>query len=187
MEQVKIIIELLAKLEFSFWQIFGLLVIILFRNQIVDIFNRVVTIKSPIGEIGFVQEKSKIVEEFQNVQNKVSSLPDGNEVKEMISEGLQSLNRELSIDALKRIRANTTFLWPALVLAYEKQLSITQEAIRGTTFLKIKNDLELLKSFGLLTYSNKYTGELRNDSTFQITVEIHSKLFDLIKIIQEGS
>jgi hypothetical protein len=186
MEQIKNIVELLSKLEFSFWQIFGFIVIMLFREQIIAIFNRIVTIKSPVGEIGLIHEKSKVIEKYKNIENKVLSLPDENEVKNDISEGLQSLHRELSIDALKRIRTSTTFLWPALVLAFEKQQTKTHEAIRRSTFLKIKNDLELLNSFGLLEYSCKHTGKLRNDSTLEITVEINKKLFDLIECIQEG-
>jgi hypothetical protein len=185
MEQVKIIVELLAMVDFNFWQIFGFVVILLFRKQIVAIFDRIITIKSPVGEICLVPEKSKVVEKFENIKEKVSSLPDDNDVKNEISEGLQSLNKEILIDALERIRTNTTYLWPALESAYEKQQTKIQSVIRNTTLAIIKNDLELLKSFDLLKYSYKSTVKIRKDSILEIIVEIHDKLFELIKIIQD--
>jgi len=189
MEQIKIIFELLAMINFNFWQLLIFVVIMLFRKQIMTILDRIVSIKGPIGEIGLVGEigaaqgKLKVVEEIKNIENKISSLPDENKVKNEISEGLQSLNKELLIDALERIRAKTSYLWPTLETAYKKQKTTIKEAIRKKTFFIIKNDLELLKSSGYIKYDMMYTGEIQNDSTYLITVEADKKLFDLIKCV----
>lgn len=108
-------------------------------------------------------------------------------MKNEFSEELQSFNREILIDALERIKLNTTYLWSDLELAYENKQTRIQSTIRKTTFTIIKNDLELLKSYDLLNYSCEYTGNLRNDFILKITIEIHDNLFELIKIIQERS
>ena len=187
MEHIKTIIELLAEIDFSFWQIFFFLVIMLFRKQIMAIFNRIVTIKSPVGEINFSQNESKVVEEIKNIQDKVSSLPDGIEEKSKITEGLYSLTRELLLDSLDKIRANTTYLWPNLESAYERKQTRIKTEIRRTTLNKIRNELELLKHNGLLIYSYRYIDEVQNDSVLQIVIEMDTKLFELIKLLQERS
>jgi len=187
MEQVKSIVELLEKMGFSFWQIFGVWVIVLFRYQIIDILNNVTLIKTPLGEIDFAQERLKIVKELKNVQDTISLSDGTSDVMNKISKGIQSFNEELSIDALKRIKMNTTYLWPALASAYRNQQPQAKAAIRETTFRRIKNDLELLQTSGLLEYSIKYTGVLQNDTINQITIEIHKELFDLIKKDLEGN
>jgi hypothetical protein len=185
MEYIKIIVELLSKLDFSFWQIFWVVIIVLFRKQIIVLIGRVVTIKSPVGEVDLVIEKAKIVEEIKNVQNVVSTLPDGDEKKNEISEGLQSLNREVLVDALEKIRAKTTYLWPELEFAYKKQKTKIKVPIRSKTFSIIKSDLDLLESSGLLEYIYKTDKEYIYESILQMTVKIEIELFELIKIIQE--
>ena len=131
MDKIIIIVDLLAKIGFSFWQIFGLVIIMMFRKQIIVMFERVNNIKVFGGEIGLAQEQSgKVVERLEQVQNKALALP--SEVGNEILEGLQSLNRELSIAALQRIRVNTTFLWPALVKVSlkKKQINLRYQSER---------------------------------------------------------
>jgi hypothetical protein len=187
MEKLKNIVELLAMLNFSFWQIFILVVILLFRKQFVAVFNRMINFKIPVGESRLVPEKSKVVEEIKKKKKTISSLPEGDEVKTEISERLQSLDKEIMIDALERIRTRTNYLWPELVFAYEKQQTRVRSEIRKSTYDSIKNDLELLKSFDFLSYRYMYIDKLQNDWGLQITIEIHGKLFELIKIIHERS
>jgi len=131
MDKIIIIVDLLAKIGFSFWQIFGLVIIMMFRKQIIVMFERVNNIKVFGGEIGLAREQSgKVVERLEQVQNKALALP--SEVGNEILEGLQSLNRELSIAALQRIRVNTTFLWPALVKVSlkKKQINLRYQSER---------------------------------------------------------
>ena len=183
MEQFIIIIELLSKVGFNFWQVFGFLVIMLFRKQIIGVLNRIVNIKFSKAEINL----EKVVKEVKNIENQVLTLPDGDKLKDEISEGVQSLNREASIYALKKIRANTTFIWPTFVSALLNKQAETYGKTRGPSFLKIINDLELLKNFGLLEYKYEYTGtgKIGNYTVFKITFKIHEELFDLIKCINQ--
>jgi hypothetical protein len=191
MEQIVFIIDLLGKLDFNFWQIFALVVLMLFRKQITLLLRRVTSYKGPMGdEVIFkldnsYPEKSQVIEKMEFIKNKISLLPVGDDVKNDISKGLQSLNNEILIEALERIKNNTTFLWPQIVSAYLDQKTSIHAEIRKETFLIIRNDLELLKNFSLLEYTYVYSKKAHdNDIGLLITVEIKDdSLFEIIKLI----
>ena len=117
MDQAEKVFDLLAKLNFSFWQVFGIVVIIVFRKQIAEMLNRLDSIESAMAKIKFGKAKSKVPEKINKVLSlKLPLLSDGNE----ISKELYSLKEELLIDALERIKSNTTFLWSDFSKAVRK-------------------------------------------------------------------
>jgi hypothetical protein len=189
MEQIKAIVELLAMVGFNFWQIFIIVVILLFRTKIVDLLTQIAEllkrldfVKSPVGEASFASQVIKVSKEIQNIENKLSSLPDGDKAKKLISEELQSLNNDILFNAIERIKLNTTYLWPRLKFAVKNKQKIINESIREKTLKLIRNDLELFENYELIKYKCSNNGIWKTDPVLNIEIEVlNDKFLELIE------
>ena len=174
------IVDALAKLSFSFWQVVVMISIILFRKEIKEIAQRIATFKVAGTEITWSQ-KSNVVESLENLKADIekSDNPDKDAVK-LIEERIQNK----LILALANIKNGTTYLWPDLVKA--KLGSSIFAPIRQQTLDRIKPELDALSASNLISYDIEMD-KLRPNGVHMISVtSITQEFCRLVELVEHA-
>lgn len=140
------IVNALHQLDFSFWQVVVVGVILVFRAEFRRLFDRIATLKFLDGEIT-LRNAGEAVSDLKDLKEEIEArkVPDTSLVQ-LIEHKIA--NRALV--ALANIKRNTTYLWPALLRA--KQGDTITTAIRSATLERVVDDLGILAGADLLSF-----------------------------------
>ena len=143
------IIAALKDLGFSFWQVVVLFVVLLFRNELRQVLDRIKSFKLAGGEVALQETDINLVKDIKKIESDASSSKATvNEIRDELSQVL----RRRCISAILHIRSMTSVLWPHL-----KNLSAAQSAlvvdIRLETYKDIEQSLRLLSAAGMFEFA----------------------------------
>lgn len=143
------IIAALKDLGFSFWQVVVLFVVLLFRNELRQVLDRIKSFKLAGGEVALQETDINLVKDIKKIESDTSSsTATVNEIRDELSQVL----RRRCISAILHIRSMTSVLWPHL-----KNLSAAQSAlvvdIRLETYKDIEQSLRLLSAAGMFEFA----------------------------------
>ena len=164
--------EVLEKLGFSFWQLVVLLLVLLFRVELRNLFGRIAGLKIAGSEIT-LSGKDDAIEVLKSLK---SQLAEKGEVSSLIEERI----RNRLILALASIKRTTTTLWPMLEDISEGQS--LESYVRRDTFEKISGDLAILKSAGVFDHSVNPEGP---EQYGVLRIDIHNASRDLVDLIRD--
>lgn len=144
-------VNLLEKLDFSFWQLLIIGFAIFMRHEVRTLFNRLAIVR--VGNREFTFHEDKTVKDLNEIKQEVkSNSADPVKIIELIDE---KIDKKI-ISALGEIKRETRFLWPAIESLKDNIESKAE--IQNETLERIKLYLRLMEDAGLLTYDIDYIG-----------------------------
>lgn len=147
-----IIIDILQKLGFSFWQLLVLVPLILFRKEIKELISNTRLIKFGDKEVNFSNAEVTI-ESIVNAKNEVSKLSDNTKAMGAIDAAIE----KIVVLSLATIKRETKHLWPAIAkLSVENKVAVAD--IQENTFEIIRGNLKTLEEVGLIEYGIEFIG-----------------------------
>ena len=140
------VIDALAKLSFSFWQVVVLIAMVIFRRELREMVHRITSLKVAGSEITWVQ-KSDTVATLTTLKSEVEKTerPDA-EVIRLID---TKIHNRLVL-ALANLKRGTTYLWPEL--AKVAPGATASVPIRQETLDRLGSDIEALRGSGLIDF-----------------------------------
>lgn len=158
------IVDALAKLSFSFWQVVVLVAIFMFRRELKEMIRKIASFKVAGSEITWDQ-KSDTVAALASLKSEleVSAHPDTDALRL-----IDTKIRNRLIVALSNIKRGTTYLWPALLKA--KPGSSVSVPIRQVTLDRVGVDLDALRGSALIQFEVQMdSNDLQDMHTLLIT------------------
>lgn len=156
------VIDALAKLSFSFWQVVVLIAIVVFRRELKEMVHRIASFKVAGSEITWVPQ-SDAVAALTSLKSEVerTGQPDAHVIKLI---DVKIHNR--LVLALANVKRGTTYLWPELAKAAPG--STGSVPIRQQTLDRVRPDLEALRGSGLIDFEIKPSTDAPDIHTFLI-------------------
>ncbi|BFM14040.1 hypothetical protein R50073_02230 [Maricurvus nonylphenolicus] len=145
------IIEVLEKIEFSFWHLLLMLFVLIFRSDLGSLIRRVATIK--FGDKELILHPDKTVSDLKEIKEQLEREPA--ETYKAINLITEKIDKNLIV-SLSSIRRETSHLWPAIKLLEYRDESKAE--IQGLTLEKVKSNLQAIEDAGLMTYDIDYIG-----------------------------
>jgi hypothetical protein len=140
------VVDALAKLSFSFWQIVVLIAILIFRKELKEIVRRIASVKVAGSEITWGQ-KSDAVETLTSLKSEI----EGSDRSDMnVVDLIDTKIHNRLILALANLKRSTTYLWPALVKVTPG--SLVSVPIRQQTLDRIRSELDTLRGSGIVKF-----------------------------------
>ncbi|MBI3384491.1 MAG: hypothetical protein HY019_21035 [Aquabacterium sp.] len=143
------IITALKDLGFNFWQVVVLFVVLLFRNEIRQVLDRLKSLKLAGSELALQDTDVGLVRELKKIETEAS---ESKVTVEELRDELSSVLRRRCIAALLQIRTLTSVLWPHLKNLADGQTALIVD-IRNSTYKEIEQSVRLLSAAGMFDFS----------------------------------
>ncbi|MEP3889682.1 MAG: hypothetical protein ABJN69_04395 [Hellea sp.] len=151
MENTSYIVEMLAKLGFSFWQVLILLIAAIYRTEVKNFFKRITSLKVAGSEIE-LESHNQVGAELVELRDEVRKpKADLKNIEKLIDERIS----KRIIGSLVNIKKNTSFLWNT---GFKENLGVAKAQIRKNTLMRILPDLEFLEELKLIKTSKSAIG-----------------------------
>ncbi len=141
-------VDALAKLGFSFWQVVVLIVALVFKSELRKLISRLSQVKAGNTELAFSDEQSQDIEDLKHIKDK---LEDQSQTKESIKNILEEKISERALDAILNIKIHTLFLWKEISNKAGSYSWIKADLLEKTVY-RVERDLHLLKRAGYIDY-----------------------------------
>ena len=172
------VFEILRDLQFSFWQVLVIVVLLIFRREIrALVFRRFP--RNDDGEMPHSVERA-IVRELTELKENL--LQTGDDSLESIEEAIDAKISLKGIRALLHIKKHTSKLWDKLFQLEPESEDFSCE-LRAFSFKEIQRDLDLLKAGHFLDYSVKPYYKLGHKKNWVLELhvkDIHPGFYELI-------
>ncbi len=173
-------VQILKDLGFSLWQVVVLIIMFVFRSELKLLSTRVSSVKVAGNEIK-LRDEQELAGELVKVKKDIEG---GEHTLEEIHDEITSTLHKKSIGALINIKNTTNLLWPELIKLKPKQSALSS-AIQLSTYRRIHDHLQLLKTLSVLNYSTKELSKLSNGDTV-LTITFTDISSDMIKLLKEA-
>ena len=170
------IVAALKDLDFSFWQVVVLFVVLLFRKELRQVLDRLKSFKLAGNELALRETDVGLVREIKKIEAEASA---SKVTVEELRDELGSVLRRRCIASLLQIRTMTSVLWPHLKNLAEGQTALVVD-IRLNTYKDIEQSLRLLSAAGMFEFSTMAAREAVGLQKLTL-VDIHPLFRSLVK------
>lgn len=143
------IVTALKDLDFSFWQILVLFVVLFFRNELRQVLGRLKSFKLAGNELALRETDVGLVREIKKIEAEAST---SKVTVEELRDELGSVLKRRCVAALLQIRTITSVLWSHLRNLTDGQTALVVD-VRLNTFNDIEQSLRLLSAAGMFEFS----------------------------------
>jgi hypothetical protein len=170
------IVAALRDLGFNFWQAVVVFIVLLFRNEIRQVLDRIKSFKLAGGELALQETDVGLVRELKKIESEAS---ESKVTVEELRNEISSVLKRRCIAALLQIRTLTSVLWPHLKNLGDGQAVLIVD-IRNSTFKEIEQSVRLLSAAGMFDFSLLPARELDEIQKMRL-FDIHPLFKSLVK------